>query len=227
MFDYIATFCKIVSSQVSGAKKSILFALQGPGTGLANDTPETSPSEPSWGQIGILARPLPQNPNGSAESLALRLPDALVPTVGRDLRLNNAVDALEPGQFMMAHYGGGFITVKGVDVTNTQTLIQLKTLNNTLTMDPTGLGSINLNSNGVSIGNSNTAQSVAYYATLSSYVTALKAYLLLVNPVVIAAVGGPLTPGGVLLTTAYGVLQTAETAILASATASTQILKSN
>lgn len=223
MFDYIATYCKIISTAVSGARKAITMALQGPGTGLANDTPETSPSEPSWGQIGILARPLPSNSEGSAEAVCLRSPDGLTAIACKDLRLNNAVDALEPGQFSMVHYGGGFISVKGVDVTNATTLIKLKTGPNEITMDPTGLGSINLTSNGVSIGNAGTAQSVAYYAAISNYVTALKAYLLLVNPVVVAAAG----PGGVAITTAYGVLQTAETAILASATASTQILKSN
>lgn len=226
MFDYIATFCKIASTQVSGAKKAILMALQGPGTGLANDT-ETSPAEPAWGQIGILARPLPPSSSGAAETIALRLPDALAPMGGRDLRLNNAVDALEPGQFSLVHYGGGFITVKGTDPSNTQTLIEFKTGSNKITIDPTGLGKINLESNKVNAGDELTAQSVAFYVPLSSYVTALKAYLTLANPLLIAAAGGPMSPAGIALGAAYGVLQTAETAILNSTASSTQVLKAN
>ena len=223
MFDYIATFANIISTSVKGAKKTITMALQGPGTGLQGDTGESSPEEPSWGQVGILARPLPKDSNGSAEAIALRLPDGLAPVAHRDNRLTNAVPALEPGQFAMVHYAGGFVTVKGLDASNTQTLIQLKTGPCEIKMDPTGLGSINLASGVVTAGDPNTAQSMSNYAVLSNYVTALKAYLALVNPIVVAAAG----PAGPPITAAYGVLQAAETAILTAATASTQVFKAN
>lgn len=223
MFDYFATFAKVISTSVKGTKKTIMVALQGPGTGLANDTPETSPEAPPWGQVGILARPLPKDSNGSAEAVCLRIPDGMLPVAWRDNRLSSAMPELESGQFMLAHYGGGFVTVRGTDASNTMTLVQLKTATNTITIDPTGLGSINMTSSGVTVGNANTAQSLLYYAVTSNYVTALKAYLALVNPIVVAAAG----PGGPAITAAYGVLQAAETAILTAATASTQVLKSN
>lgn len=170
MFDYIATFANIIATSVKGAKKTITMALQGPGTGLQGDTGETSPEEPSWGQVGILARPLPKDANGSAEAIALRLPDGLAPVAHRDNRLTNAVPALEPGQFALCHYAGGYVTVKGLDASNTQTLIQLKTGPCEIKMDPTGLGT-------VWIGDSNTAQSLVFSEALFEWIELVKRIL--------------------------------------------------
>jgi len=121
MFSYIATFCNVVDSKVSALKRAINYAVQGAGTGFSDDTPEVSPEEPAYGQLGILARPMPANavsgsgdvsgpmPKGAAEALCLRVGDDLTPIAYRDLRINQVVPTLDPGQIVMAHYGGGYV----------------------------------------------------------------------------------------------------------------------
>lgn len=227
LFNYVATFAKVISSSVKGAKRSILFALEGAGTGFEGGEVEVSPEEPAYGQLGILARPLPARSSGpqagAAEALCLRVADGLVPVAIRDLRISQAVPAPEDGQVMMAHYGGGYVTLRPADSSSSTTLVQIVTGPNEIQLDPSGAGKIRLMSSAVSVGSEVSAQSLAFLAPLQSYVNALKAYLTLVNPVVVTA-AGPIA--GPPITAAYGVLQAAETVLLNSASG-TQVLKSN
>lgn len=196
MFDYIATFAKIISTQVKGAKKAILAAIQGSGSGLEGDVGESSAEETTYGQVGILARPLPENSGGATEAVCLRIADGLIPIACRDLRLSNAIPEMESGQFSMAHYGGGFITVKGLDSTNAQTLIQLKTGPALITLDPTATGT-------VSIGDSNTAQSVPFSPALFDWV-ALVQRILTTPSVNGSPPSATLTPTELITFNAYG-----------------------
>ena len=105
---------KVMTSRLAGTLKSVLVSLE------LLDAEDVSHDEPMMGVPGFFCRPRPPvskedetglNPEGACEAVAIRVADQTIPIAYRDLRLSYVVNPNE-GELGLAHYGGGFISLK-------------------------------------------------------------------------------------------------------------------
>lgn len=118
LVDRLFAFGRIVASKVSGKANAVLVNLtmfDDAGEGLEEDeAPEEAAEEPFFGTAGVYCRPDAPTSDGYCEVMALRLADGARPVAARDLRLNARVNPKE-GELGLAHYGGGFVSLKWND----------------------------------------------------------------------------------------------------------------
>jgi hypothetical protein len=107
-------WAKVITTRLAGALKSVLASLE-----LLDDA-DISHDEPMMGVPGFFCRPRPPvakedetglDPEGACEAVALRVGDQTIPIAYRDLRLSSVVNPKE-GELGLAHYGGGFVSLK-------------------------------------------------------------------------------------------------------------------
>jgi len=112
--DLAIAFGRIIATEARGALKSILGNLE------LLEQDDSSSDEPLYFVPGYYCRPMPPveegsgsglDPEGACEVVAVRVGDEVVPLAYRDLRLNSQVNPDE-GELGLAHYGGGFISLK-------------------------------------------------------------------------------------------------------------------
>jgi hypothetical protein len=123
--DFIVQFGKVSDSQIpthpdTGANGCITFTVVG-SAGLDGDDyawddtkAEVRDQSEAWGQLGVLARPLPPKDDQYAEVICLRLADQLVPIAHRDSRVRLAGNSPKAGTVGLVGYGGGFLTLDAV-----------------------------------------------------------------------------------------------------------------
>ncbi|WP_437759479.1 hypothetical protein [Sorangium sp. So ce1389] len=108
LFNLVATYAKMISSELRGAAKAVLVNL----SGISDlDGEEGSRGEVLYGALGVVARPKPAGADGFAEVVGLKTSDGIMPIAARDLRLNARVNPKE-GEVLLVGYGGGFISLK-------------------------------------------------------------------------------------------------------------------
>jgi hypothetical protein len=128
--DEVFQFTKILSSSVAndpatGVNDGLLYSVAGGGSvdfsgdepiiRLDDDHAEADDAAECFGQLGILARPLPPGSGGYAESLCVKSGDAFVPISHRDNRLRMQGNGPNEGTIAMVGYGGGIMSFDPVD----------------------------------------------------------------------------------------------------------------
>lgn len=114
--ELVFAFGRIVATAVAGDLKSILVNI------ATMEDPEEAPleadvseREPMYGLPGFYCRPLPPDDDaavpGHCEVVSIRVGDELIPYGYRDLRINAKTNPAS-GELGLAHYGGGFISLK-------------------------------------------------------------------------------------------------------------------
>lgn len=68
---------------------------------------EESTSEPVYGALGVVHRPLPPDGTAHAEALSIRMGDSLIPIAWRDVRLDAVGSDFAVGETGFVGYGGG------------------------------------------------------------------------------------------------------------------------
>lgn len=113
-------FGRVVSSQVAGASNAVLLSLKFLEDFDDEDSGEASTEEPYYRGLGLYGRPRDavsvgdatgNNPAGEAEVLAWRLDDRNYTLGFRDLRVSAKANP-DKGELGIAHYGGGFLSMK-------------------------------------------------------------------------------------------------------------------
>ncbi|MEA3225139.1 MAG: hypothetical protein U9Q07_04250 [Planctomycetota bacterium] len=132
--DWILQFAKVMSSSLidppsGGNTRPVQFSIEGTGDATdldgfegeiptADDTGEKEDAD-IFGQIGIVARPLPPTTSGTvsehAEVVCIRTSDGLVPVAARDIRLKMFGVAPNEGTVALVGYGGGYHSIAPVD----------------------------------------------------------------------------------------------------------------
>lgn len=128
--DEVFQMTKILSSSVSkdpatGASDGLLYSVAGGGSvdfsgdeptiRLDDDHSESDDAGECFGQIGMLARPLPPGAGGYAEALCVRSGDCFIPVSHRDIRLRMQGNGPNEGTIAMVGYGGGILSFDPVD----------------------------------------------------------------------------------------------------------------
>jgi hypothetical protein len=127
--DYIIGFCRVIASSVSTRTKAVLLNVAGPaGAPDLDNLEDDEAGERAFNQdhytaLGIIARPRPPSTvfpaqsgsEVSAEAVALRTGDGLVPIAYRDLRLHARYPAPKEGSIALVGYAGGFHSLDDVD----------------------------------------------------------------------------------------------------------------
>lgn len=128
--DLILQFSKVVSSSIAtdprtGNNEGLLYSVAGiggvdysgsvPVASTDDSVAEKDPRAEAFGQLGILARPLPPytagGENRHTEAVSMRTADGMVPLAHRDTRIQ--MGGSGPGEGTIAHvgYGGGFLAM--------------------------------------------------------------------------------------------------------------------
>lgn len=133
--DLVIQFAKVVSSSLAtpatgGAARAVQYAIAGIGDAegleggegiiLTDDNAgERTEDGDVFGQIGIIARPLPPTTSGAlsehAEVVCVRTADGLVPVATRDVRLRMFGNAPNEGAVALVGYGGSYHAIAPVD----------------------------------------------------------------------------------------------------------------
>ena len=133
--DWIIQFGKVISSSLASApdgspSRPVQFAVAGiadsdtlgdeEGVLLAGDSQgEQTDNADVFGQIGVVARPLPPSDSEAvsehAEVICVRTSDGLVPIASRDVRLRMFGNAPNKGTVALIGYGGSYHSVAPVD----------------------------------------------------------------------------------------------------------------
>lgn len=125
LLDTVIAFAKVLGSRLSGPKAEPVYNLSGIAdfgpfgaaqTDTSDNAGEGATDQLGYGPLGYLARPLPPDADGAAETVALRTDGGLNPIGWRDMRL---CEALNPGgsgqtpaagQQCFGGYGGAMLT---------------------------------------------------------------------------------------------------------------------
>jgi hypothetical protein len=124
VWDKLLQFTKIMSSERGDDGHGLTYSVAGMGSvDFSGDEPvvridderaEADDAADCFGQLGILARPLPPINDRYAESVCMRSGDGFVPISHRDNRIRMQGNGPGSGTIAMVGYGGGFLSFSPV-----------------------------------------------------------------------------------------------------------------
>jgi hypothetical protein len=116
--DRVLGLGKVIASSLLGTTKAVMLQIRGDGDVTDSDEDaEGSQNEPQYGALGFYFRPLPPDDNGHAEVVYVKFEDSMLPIGYRDLRISKKMNPKE-GEIGIAHYDGGFVSMKRNDSEN-------------------------------------------------------------------------------------------------------------